>query len=362
MIWYVARNGERLGPLDEADVRARAARGEIADDDLVWHSGAADWRAARDVPGLLPPVAIEPSGPQGSYFVRHWRGELSLPVSYWLNGFACSALIVVLFLLVDRIDWTEHWRVAATASVVLLLLALVMTAWQSVGVWRSADRHPARGGRPGWAAAAKVMVVLGAMQTGAQTVFSTGPMIGELGLNAAGDPEMAGTTLELHGDDELSIAGPIAFGLTQDVQRALDANPGVTIVSLDSIGGRIEEALKLSRLIEQRGLDTYVGAHCASACTLVFVAGDERIVHEDAQLGFHGLSMPGLNPIELGRSTRDVVEFLVKRGVTRDFAERAFDRGTVELWYPSIAELEAAGVATTVAVRTDVVEPDAAAQ
>ena len=57
----------------------------------------------------------------------------------------------------------------------------------------------------------------------------------------------------------------------------------------------------------------------------MFLAGAERILHADAQLGFHGISFPGMQAFELRDATRQVVEFMVARGVKRDFAERAFD-------------------------------------
>src|SRR5689334_12574412 len=30
-----------------------------------------------------------------NYFTRHWRGELSLPVSYWVNGILTGGMVVL---------------------------------------------------------------------------------------------------------------------------------------------------------------------------------------------------------------------------------------------------------------------------
>src|SRR5690348_7819521 len=77
-----------------------------------------------------------------NYFVRHWTGELSLGVSYWINGFLANVLSLVgIFALgavvgahpgnyTPLIYWTSAW---------VFLFALVI--WQTTGVWRSADRH-----------------------------------------------------------------------------------------------------------------------------------------------------------------------------------------------------------------------------
>ena len=40
----------------------------------------------------------------------------------------------------------------------------VVAVWQLVGIWRSADRHPDRGGRRFWAGVAKVMVFIAVLR------------------------------------------------------------------------------------------------------------------------------------------------------------------------------------------------------
>jgi len=48
--------------------------------------------------GLQTPIS-ESGEKNTNYFIRHWRGELSLPVSYWVNGFlaliaACLLIMI----------------------------------------------------------------------------------------------------------------------------------------------------------------------------------------------------------------------------------------------------------------------------
>ncbi|MFX7559753.1 hypothetical protein ABTJ75_18850, partial [Acinetobacter baumannii] len=81
---------------------------------------------------------------------------------------------------------------------------------------------------------------------------------------------------------EAEIAGGIKYGLTRDFERLLDAQPGIRVVHLDSVGGRIGEGKKLNALIRARGLDTYVEANCMSACTLAFAGGTQRILRRGA--------------------------------------------------------------------------------
>jgi len=46
-----------------------------------------------------------------NYFVRHWRGELSLPVSYWLNG-----LIVVILTVALTVAFSEAIEAAGSSG------------------------------------------------------------------------------------------------------------------------------------------------------------------------------------------------------------------------------------------------------
>jgi hypothetical protein len=38
-----------------------------------------------------------------NYLMRHWRGELSLPISYWVNGSLLGVGFLLLFLLMGEV-------------------------------------------------------------------------------------------------------------------------------------------------------------------------------------------------------------------------------------------------------------------
>ncbi|MBC7281092.1 hypothetical protein [Hoeflea sp.] len=63
----------------------------------------------------------------------------------------------------------------------------------------------------------------------------------------------------------------------------------VKAVSLNSPGGSVDDALAMSKLIREKGLNTKVAtkALCASSCPLVFAGGVAREAEEDAILGIH---------------------------------------------------------------------------
>src|SRR5262245_33437703 len=69
---------------------------------------------------------------------------------------------------------------------------------------------------------------------------------------------------------ELEVSGPIGYGLAKEVRSALDTNPGVGLIRLDSKGGRVVEARKLRDLIMERHLSTYTVNECFSACVIAY--------------------------------------------------------------------------------------------
>ena len=98
-----------------------------------------------------------------SYVARHWRGELSLARSYWLNGFLIvsvgGAVIfyvtpLMLALVVFGLRYTPlEWVLALSF---LAWFGLCVWAWG--GIWRSAGNY--RGPRI-WPIAARIAVVVG---------------------------------------------------------------------------------------------------------------------------------------------------------------------------------------------------------
>ncbi len=295
----------------------------------------------------LPDVAAAGATGHG-YLVRHWRGDLPLGQSYWLDGLVVSIAAGLLGRLIGSVDPQPHPQLVSWAVVVFLLgVAPVVWVWQMVGIWRSARRHVSRGGRAFWGVAARVMVVLGLVAFVLQTAVSTLPASREFLSIATGRDPIGGYTLRVLRDGrELEIAGPIGFGLTGDVRRELDGHPAIATVHLNSIGGRVAEARALAALIESRHLDTYTATLCASACILPYAAGRERLLGESATLGFHQYAFPGASNADFGAEYAKDEAFLRARGVREDFIRRAFQTSNQDLWTPSADELLAAHFVT----------------
>lgn len=86
--------------------------------------------------------------------------------------------------------------------------------------------------------------------------------------------------------DALYVDGEI----NKDLGKALDQNPSVVRIELNSLGGDTTSTYAIAEQIRSRGIHTHVrsGAVCESACSLVFQAGSKRTASPDAIFMFHG--------------------------------------------------------------------------
>ena len=290
---------------------------------------------------LLQPPAL-PETRTGSYFARHWRGELSLPVSYWANGVVLSgvagiaggALLVAFTIYGD--ERTVPWLIGLQAS---WLVISMFAIWQVVGVWRAATRYR-RSGRSFWGGAAKAAVALAVLQLAYAWVFVAGPQILETYEMATGDAAVGPHEFNLLADGRmLEFYGGITFGIAREFESLLDENKGVTTVRLASIGGRIREAQKMSDIVKARGLATYVVDECLSACTVVFLGGKERFLLDGASLGFHQPSFRGMTADAQKLAIAEEAARLRAFGLSSSFVERANSASPDDMWYPEQDEL-----------------------
>lgn len=286
-----------------------------------------------------------------SYFVRHWRGDLSLPVSYWVNCVVLSLVVQgTLTLARGGVDLTDWPQLLGAGMVLLWIAILLISVWQIVGTWRAAGSYRRRGGARLWAGATRVMLVLAALGTAGNIITIGIPQSMEFGKIALRlDYEPAQVSV-IDSGRVIAIEGPIGFGLTQDVKALLDRNPDVRTIELSSIGGRVQEARKLQRLIADRQLNTSSSKGCFSACTIAFMAGAERRLSPRASLGFHRYHFPG-SPDSVIRDLESADrQFLISRGLPGDFVARIYSTPHADMWQPSHAELLRAGAVTSFAM------------
>lgn len=298
-------------------------------------------------------MADTDQGHSVSYLARHWRGELSLARSFWVNGTLVSLIYSALFLLPADTYITYSPKLVAAALTALLLGSIPLTIWQSVGAWRSASVQ-ARSGRPFWPRLAQSVIAPGLVASAYSTVAIIVPQSVEYGTIALGRDEYANFAVSVGEDGRhLVIEGGIGFGLSGAVAATLERNKGLRTVELWSEGGRLAEARRLAELVESRALNTLVVDTCASACTLIFAAGSQRYIADDARLGFHSGWFPGADEAEARAFQLADMRYLMRRGVSADFIEKIYATPSHELWEPSHSELFRAHVATSYATIND---------
>jgi hypothetical protein len=126
----------------------------------------------------------------------------------------------------------------------------------------------------------------------------------------------------------------------------LAASPAVRSVVLTSPGGRMLEAERIAALIRKRRLDTRVEEYCLSACTSLLLAGRERTAPEQARIGFHQPSFPGMDAYEMSDAIEQTRAEYLAAGVSSAFVARALATPAQSMWFPQPDQLIEANVLT----------------
>jgi hypothetical protein len=156
----------------------------------------------------------------------------------------------------------------------------------------------------------------------------------------------------------LRITGDFAAGIADAATKAIEKNPSLRIVELESPGGFVEEARRIANAVREHHLATEVSRECSSACTFVFVAGRERVLLPSGRIGFHACR---------GSTWRDdcdmsdELRFFKNAGVDEKFIKKGQRVPSDDMWYPTVEELFAAHVITGTQVPPQQNAPDLAA-
>lgn len=289
---------------------------------------------------------------RGNYFMRHWRGQLSLGVSYWVNSVLLGNLAPVALVAgiasLEAGDATSL-RVGAVLSLVAVALLSLLNLWSTVGVLRAAVDHPERGGRLAWSLV--VFILVGVQLFTLFITFSRKDSLAgyaDLWQIANGHDTIPASDVALAPDGlSVRLSGPIGSGSVERLRQVLDHAPQATVLRLDSPGGRMFEGNAIAREVKRRHLDTWAEDECASACTLVLLAGHERLTTRTPQVGFHRASQSGPQGSD-GPAVRDMVADYRAAGVPESFIARVVKVPASSIWYPTLAELTDAAIVTGV--------------
>lgn len=120
----------------------------------------------------------------------------------------------------------------------------------------------------------------------------------------------------------------------------------VSLLMLNSSGGKLDGGYALASIVQGAGIKTYVpeGAICASACFLPFVAGSVRLAAPNAQLGVHSASEGDLETELAKANTVDMTRVYKRYGVPSHIIGKAVTTPPGETSWLTVEELKYMGV------------------
>lgn len=124
--------------------------------------------------------------------------------------------------------------------------------------------------------------------------------------------------------DVIAMNGMIDAGSALNFRRALQAAPNAKLITLNSPGGNVQMGLLIADDIHQRKLATYIpkDSKCYSACSFVFLSGNERKV--DGELGVHQISSDSPDLVGAQFAISDIIEVLNRFNTPMDVMQIMF--------------------------------------
>lgn len=224
-----------------------------------------------------------------------------------------------------------------------LAASIAIFVWQIVGAWRAIDRHARSHGSimSLWLGYAAIVLVF------ALTLMQSLDAVARRGLVGSSYEPFVLTT-----DDSgrtVVIEGDINWHHYTALKAALAEPNSINWVRLHSEGGLVFAARAIASIVMEHSLSTYSDLACYSACTLVFVAGKERLLSSQARLGFHQYSVE--SPVDLVavdplRAQQTDQDYLLGRGIATEFVDDVFQSGPDTMWFPDRDVLVRAKVIT----------------
>jgi hypothetical protein len=277
------------------------------------------------------------------YIKAHWRGDLSLARSYWLNVILLSALFGVGGTLLEQPLSEQPVANVATVGLALIIVAAVVTVWQFVGVWRSATNTSIKSGHKFWPAVAKAATVFGClMSTG--TVITTAHDLVKI-LVAIQDPTLMDYEIERVGDTDLIFRGAINEKSVSEIIGALE-DSSIEILCVRSHGGIIPAAIRLARHIRGNEIMVMAEEQCISACVILLAASPSAAIYPGTKVTFHRFESVAefTSPEIRAQNTLYLAE---AEGIFREFgvADWAIETaGRQQFWTPTVDQLIGMGL------------------
>ena len=221
------------------------------------------------------------------YLARHWRGQLPLAQSFWVNGFVSLLPFAVWFAFAPRSirAETSAWGFFLFAALPFLILVLI-DVWGAVGVWRCAGKQTIFGRRTSaWAERGAQAVVI----ANAVAVVAAAVMIADQSRAVLRGPRPVAPAYEvtLRGNTAV-FQGRMNTAAADELELLLSDKSVKRLAITRSADGEVGSALKLVKLIRARNVFVIALAKCDAACTALLTAGSVRAIVPQTILNFGG--------------------------------------------------------------------------
>ena len=285
------------------------------------------------------------------FILRHWRGQQSLKIAFWVN----FVFITLLYNGLETLIRTGIWQISVGLLPLifyLLLTRLVIFPWQLVGLIRTYEKYFKQHGQALRIRSIQTLIVVSIIINGIG-VINAFQWIKWQATEAKKGPYVEiipSYSLSLSKNTTLIyLKGTLDFGVTADLELILAKNPQIRGLVMESIGGVIAEGRGLFRLLNEYTLDTWVYGQCSSACALAFIGGKNRYLAANAKLGFHQYALQQrtiIPDIDVQEEQKHDLKLLRSKQISAQFLQRVFQQPSHSIWFPSAEELLKSGVIT----------------
>jgi hypothetical protein len=98
-------------------------------------------------------------------------------------------------------------------------------------------------------------------------------------------------------DTDVFVSGDIVANDDVKLRAEFDTAPVKRLILVNSRGGHLNASMNIARWLTTRGVTTLVAGPCLSACSIIFMAGQQRQYATGYEprltvVGIHGPSMP----------------------------------------------------------------------
>ena len=167
-----------------------------------------------------------------------------------------------------------------------------------------------------------------------------------IGISIALMPPATAAEIKFIGSDIINVSGRIEAGDHLTISRIVLAKmPDSTTIMLNSHGGFGNTAFMIGRAIRSRGFATKIpaGAHCDSACSLIWLAGIRREIDCQARIGLHApRKSRTFEPSESGNKI--MADYMAEMGAPKEMIDLALQTDLAAVTYVDHAKLRQWGL------------------